>query len=60
MSTKRNRKEKPTMTPTAYMDHDKKFYYVEVELPGVKKQDIDLSVSDRVSVFARRGKTSSS
>jgi HSP20 family protein len=45
MSTKKPRKEKPTMTPNAYMDHDKKFYYVEVELPGVKKEDIELSVS---------------
>lgn len=41
------RKEKPTMTPNAAMDHDKKFYYIEVELPGVKKQDIELSVSDQ-------------
>jgi HSP20 family protein len=47
MSTKKSRKEKPTMTPNAYMDHDKKFYYVEVELPGVKKEDIELSVSDQ-------------
>jgi HSP20 family protein len=47
MSTKKPRKEKPTMTPNAYMDHDKKFYYVEVELPGVKKEDIELSVSDQ-------------
>ncbi len=47
MSTKKPKKEKPTMTPNAYMDHDKKFYYVEVELPGVKKQDIELSVSDQ-------------
>ncbi len=41
------KKEKPTMTPTAYMDHDKQFYYIEVELPGVKKSDIELSVSDQ-------------
>jgi HSP20 family protein len=47
MSTKKQKKEKPTMTPNAYMDHDKKFYYVEVELPGVKKEDIELSVSDQ-------------
>jgi HSP20 family protein len=45
--SKKPRKEKPTMTPNAYMDHDKKFYYVEVELPGVKKEDIELSVSDQ-------------
>ena len=35
------------MTPTAYMDHDKKLYYIEVELPGVRKEDIVLSVSDQ-------------
>jgi HSP20 family protein len=39
--------EKPTVTPNAFMDHDKKFYYIEVELPGVKKEDIELSVSDQ-------------
>ena len=43
----KRKKEKPTMTPTAYMDHDEKFYYIEVELPGVKKTDIELSVSDQ-------------
>ena len=35
------------MTPTAYMDHDNEFYYIEVELPGVKKTDIELTVSDQ-------------
>ena len=47
MSTKKPRKEKPTMTPNAYMDHDEKFYYIQVELPGVKKSDVVLSVSDQ-------------
>ena len=47
MSTKKSKKEKPTVTPNAFMDHDKKFYYIELELPGVKKEDIDLSVSDQ-------------
>ena len=47
MSAKKLKKEKPTMTPTAYMDHDKKLYYIEVELPGVRKEDIVLSVSDQ-------------
>ncbi len=41
------KKEKPTVTPNAFMDHDKKFYYIEIELPGVKKEDIELSVSDQ-------------
>jgi len=48
MSTpSKRRKEKPTVTPNAFMDHDKKFYYIEVELPGVKKDEIELSVSDQ-------------
>ena len=46
MSTKK-KKDKPTMTPNAYIDHDAKFYYIQVELPGVKKGDIELSVSDQ-------------
>jgi HSP20 family protein len=47
MSTTKKRKEKTTMTPNAFMDHDKKFYYIEIELPGVKKENIELSVSDQ-------------
>ena len=47
MSTKRSKKEKPTITPNAFMDHDDKFYYIQVELPGVRKQDVVLSVSDQ-------------
>ncbi len=35
------------MTPNAYMDHDNKYYYIQVELPGVEKEDITLSVSDQ-------------
>lgn len=47
MSTKKTKSEKPTMAPNAFMDHDEKFYYIQVELPGVKKEDIELSVSDQ-------------
>jgi len=47
MTNSRRRKERPTMTPNAYMDHDKKFYYVEIELPGVRKEDVELTVSDQ-------------
>ena len=39
--------KKPTATPNAYIDHDEKFYYIQVELPGVKKADVELSVSDQ-------------
>jgi HSP20 family protein len=41
------KKEKPAMAPTVYMDHDQKSYYIQVELPGVKKEDVELSVSDQ-------------
>jgi HSP20 family protein len=48
MSLNKSKKEKkPTLTPNAFMDHDKKFYYIQVELPGVKKEDVELSVSDQ-------------
>ena len=44
---KQTKNAKPTLTPTTYMDHDQKNYYIQVELPGVKKEDVDLSVSDQ-------------
>jgi HSP20 family protein len=47
MSTKKKTKEKPTLTPNAYIDHDEKNYYIQVELPGVKKADVQLSVTDQ-------------
>jgi HSP20 family protein len=54
--SKPKREKKPTLTPNAFMDHDKKFYYIQVELPGVKKEDVDLSVSDQsFCVRAPRG-----
>ncbi len=45
--SKKSKGEKPTMTPNVYLDHDKQMYYIQVDLPGVKKQDIVLSVSDQ-------------
>jgi HSP20 family protein len=51
MSTKKVKKQakkaKPTMATTMYMDHDDKNYYIQVELPGVKKEDVELDVSDQ-------------
>lgn len=44
---KQAKKAKPTLTPTTYMDHDLKNYYIQVELPGVKKEDAELEVSDQ-------------
>ena len=38
---------KPTIAPVMYMDHDDKNYYIQVELPGVKKEDAELEVSDQ-------------
>lgn len=38
---------KPTLTPMMYMDHDDKNYYIQVELPCVKKEDAELEVSDQ-------------
>jgi HSP20 family protein len=40
-------KQKTTVTPNATMDHDDQFYYIQIELPGVKKGDLELSVSDQ-------------
>ena len=44
---KQGKKEKPTLTPNVYIDHDLKNYYIQVELPGVKKEAVTLSVSDQ-------------
>ncbi|MCW4046430.1 MAG: Hsp20/alpha crystallin family protein [Candidatus Bathyarchaeota archaeon] len=41
------KKQKPTLAPTTYMDHDDKNYYIQVEMPGVKKENVELSVSDQ-------------
>lgn len=38
---------KPTLAPIMYMDHDDKNYYIQVELPGVKKEDAELEVADQ-------------
>jgi HSP20 family protein len=47
VAKKQAKKAKPTLSPTTYMDHDAKSYYIQVELPGVKKEDVELSVSDQ-------------
>ena len=44
---KQAKKAKPTLAPTMYMDHDRKNYYIQVEMPGVKKEDVELSISDQ-------------
>jgi HSP20 family protein len=47
VAKKQAKKAKPTLAPTMYMDHDTKSYFIQVELPGVKKEDVELSVSDQ-------------
>jgi len=45
-SRKTSKKSKPSIAPTMYLDHDEKYYYIQVELPGVKKEDVTLEVSE--------------
>ncbi|MCW4021203.1 MAG: Hsp20/alpha crystallin family protein [Candidatus Bathyarchaeota archaeon] len=40
-------KERWALTPRVCFDHDLENYYVEVELPGVKKEDVELNVSEQ-------------
>jgi HSP20 family protein len=47
VAKKEARPAKPTLSPIMYMDHDDKNYYIQVELPGVKKEDAELEVSDQ-------------
>ena len=47
VAEKEARPAKPTLEPIMYMDHDDKNYYIQVELPGVKKEAAELEVSDQ-------------
>ena len=47
VAKKQAKKVKAILAPTMYMDHDDKNYYIQVEMPGVKKEDVDLEVSDQ-------------
>ena len=43
------------MTPEVCIDHDDKTYYIEVELPGVDKEHVELTVGEQsVCVEAAR------
>lgn len=44
--SKMSKRTKIIVSPAVYVDHDRKNYYVQVEFPGVKKQDIKLEVSE--------------
>jgi HSP20 family protein len=37
---------KPMIAPLVSIDHDRERYKIQIELPGVKKEDIDLEVSE--------------
>jgi HSP20 family protein len=41
------KKEKLVLSPVVCLDHDLDNYYIQIELPGVKKEDIELSVSEQ-------------
>jgi HSP20 family protein len=41
------KKEKIILTPGACFDHDLENYYIEVELPGVEKENIEVTVSEQ-------------
>jgi HSP20 family protein len=47
VAKKQAKKAKPTLAPTTYMDHDDKSYYIQIEMPGVKKEDLELTISDQ-------------
>ena len=40
-------KERVILTPGACFDHDLENYYIEVELPGVDKEHIEVTVSEQ-------------
>jgi len=40
-------KGKPEVFPNVTVDHDTEKYHVEIELPGVRKEDIQLDVGDQ-------------
>jgi HSP20 family protein len=43
------------VTPDVCIDHDDKAFYIEVELPGVEKEHVDLSIGEQsVCVEAAR------
>jgi len=49
MAKKEARPAKPTLSPIMYMDHDDKNCYIQVELPGVKKEDAELECLTKAS-----------
>ncbi len=35
------------VSPDVWIDHDEKTYFIEIELPGVRKEHIDLSIGEQ-------------
>jgi len=42
-----NEKSKAVLTPSVWFNHDLENYYVQIELPGVAKEDIELTISEQ-------------
>lgn len=38
--------ERPEVAPYVCIDHDREKYHIEIELPCVKKEEIELEVGD--------------
>lgn len=41
------RVQKPEVAPVATIDHDRKQYHIEIELPGIDKNKIELDFGER-------------
>lgn len=37
----------PEIAPNVCVNHDRERYYIDIELPGVKKEDIELEVGEQ-------------
>ena len=38
---------KPVLTPEICLDHDSEMYHIQIDLPGVKKEEIELLASEQ-------------
>ncbi len=45
---KKAKSDRPEILPVVCVDHGKERYHIEIELPGVKKEDIDLEMGDEL------------
>ncbi len=46
MAKKAAKTELPEVLPAVCVDHDRESYHIEIELPGVKKENIDLEMGE--------------